>query len=181
MAKSAKASQNNNVTHVLGVLITVVALVFLGTGVVTYKVHTSITNQVQAELFAQKIFFPPSGSPMFSPEDFPDIQQYAGQQVDTPEEAQAYADGFIKRHLQKIGGGKVYSEVSAAAMQDPTNPQLQAQSQALFQGETLRGLLLSTGYAFGTVGKVAKTIAVVEFVGSGMLLGVAVYLLRSKK
>lgn len=181
MAKSATNSQNTKVTQVLKVLILVAAIVLLGTGIVTYKVHKTITSQIQTELADQQIFFPPAGSPAFSAEDFPDIQQYAGQQVDTPEEAKAYADGFIKRHLQKIGGGKVYAEVSAAAMQDPTNPKLQAQSQALFQGETLRGLLLGNGYAFGMVGKLAKTVAIVEFVGSGILFGAALYLLRSKR
>lgn len=41
--------------------------------------------------------------------------------------------------------------------------------QTLFQGTTLRGLLLNA-YAFGTVGTIAGITAIVSFVGAGMLL-----------
>ncbi len=103
-------------------------------------------TQVQSELQAQKIFFPPKGSPALDPKEFPGLQQYAGQQVDTGPEAKAYADEFIAVHLEGIGGGKTYSEVSAEALQNPDDEQLQAQADALFKGETLRGLLLLGGY-----------------------------------
>jgi hypothetical protein len=62
--------------------------------------------------------------------------------------AKAYANDFIGHHLKNIAGGKTYAEVSSAAMADPTNADLQKQKTALFQGETLRGMLLGDGYGF---------------------------------
>jgi hypothetical protein len=60
----------------------------------------------------------------------------------------------------------VESEVSEAAMADPTNEKLAAQKATLFQGETLRGMLLGTGYAFWTFGMIAKYVAIAAFVGA---------------
>jgi len=62
-------------------------------------------------------------------------------------------------------------------MKDPTNQKLQQQKQTLFQGETLRGLLLGDGYAYWTFGQVAQYAAIASFVGAGtmavlVLLGV---------
>jgi len=124
------------------------------------------TSQVKTELSAQKIFFPPKGSPALDPNEFPDLQQYAGQQVNDGEKAKAYANGFIGRHLEKIGGGKTYSEVSAEAMKDPTNAKLQQQKATLFQGETLRGILLGTGYAYWTFGMIALYAAIASLAGA---------------
>jgi hypothetical protein len=135
--------------------------------------HNFTSNVVRTELAAQKIYFPEKGSAGFDPATYPDLQQYAGQLVDTPQEAKAYANGYIGRHLQKVAGGKVYSEVSAEAMKDPTNPKLQQQKQTLFQGDTLRGILLTSGYGFGTVGRIAGIAAYVAFAGSAAMVVLA--------
>jgi hypothetical protein len=37
----------------------------------------------------------------------------------------------------------------------------------LFQGETLRGLLLGSGYAYWTFGMIAKFVAIAAFIGAG--------------
>lgn len=113
------------------------------------------TNMVHDELAAQKVYFPTAGSAGFSAADYPDLQKYGGQLVDNGDKAKAYANGYINRHLQKIANGKTYAEVSSAAMADPTNAALQQQKESLFQGETLRGILLGTGYAYGLIGKIA--------------------------
>jgi hypothetical protein len=111
-------------------------------------------NMVHSQLSAQNISFPAAGSPALSPRTFPDLQQYAGQKVDSGPKAKAYANGFIRRHLLEVAGGKTYSQVSAASIADPTNAKLTAQVATLFKGETLRGLLL---YAWGW--SVVSTIA----------------------
>ena len=82
------------------------------------------------------------------------VAQYAGQQLTTGAQAEVFADHFIAVHLQKIGGGKTYSELSGAAMADPSNTVLMNQVNTVFKGEMLRGVLLNA-YAFDTMALVA--------------------------
>lgn len=145
----------------------VAVLVVVG-GLSWYAYHFA-TSSVRTELSEQKVYFPPKGSPALDPTEFPDLQKYAGQLVDNGPKAKAYANGFIGRHLEKVAGGKTYSEVSALSMADPTNAKLQAQKQTLFQGETLRGLLLGDGYAYWTFGTIAQYAAIAAFVGAGVM------------
>jgi len=120
-------------------------------------------NVVHDQLSPQKITFPAKGK------DLPaNLNQFAGQRVDTAKEAKAYANDFIGLHLKGIGAGKTYSEVSAAFLQDPTNEKLAQQRQTLFMGETLRGLLLSA-WGWGTIASIA-TIAGFVLIGIGGLL-----------
>ena len=72
-------------------------------------------------------------------------------------------------HLSEIAGGKTYAEVSALAMQNPTDAKLQAQKATLFQGETLRGLLLGDGYSYWTFGMLAKYAAIAAFMGAAVM------------
>lgn len=147
----------------LGLAATVVLLVASALGFFGYQFATS---QVRNELSAQKIYFPAKGSAAFDPAEFPDLQKYAGQLVDDGPKAKAYANGFIGRHLEKIAGGKTYAEVSALAMKDPTNQALQQQKATLFQGETLRGILLGDGYAYWTFGMIAYYAAMAALLGA---------------
>jgi hypothetical protein len=128
---------------------------------------------VHDQLAPQKISFPAKGKELPA-----NLNQYAGQQVDTAGEAKAYANDFIGLHLKGIGGGKTYSQVSAAFLADPTNEKLAQQRQTLFMGETLRGLLLSA-WGWGTIASIA-TIAGVVLIGLGALL-LAVPLLAAIK
>lgn len=161
-------------------LCTVAAILLFIVGILALWAHNFTTNMVNIELTAQKIYFPEKGSPALDPAIFPDLQQYAGQLVNTSEKAKAYADGYIGRHLQKIANGKVYSEVSAEAVQDPTNQTLQQQKQTLFQGETLRAMLLTSGYGFGTIGKIAGYGAYGAFIASATMVILAI-VFRSKR
>ena len=88
------------------------------------------------------------------PAEFSDITRYAGQAVDNGDKAQAYANGFIGRHLDKIAGGLTYAQVSSQAQANPKDAKLAAQVQVLFRGETLRGLLLNA-YGWWTIGTYA--------------------------
>lgn len=141
----------------LGVIMMFVLIVFGAIGLWGYHFATST---VHSELVSQKIYFPPKGSPALDPAEFPGLQKYAGQQVDNGPKAKAYANEYIGVHLQKIANGKTYAEVSTEAMQNPSNAALQAQKTALFQGETLRGLLLGDGYAYWTFGVLAFDAAI---------------------
>ncbi len=128
-----------------------------------------VGNQVHDQLAAQQVFFPPAGSPAIDGPQFAGMQQYAGQQLTTPEQAKTYANDFIGVHLNEVAGGQTYAQVSTAAQADPTDTTLQAQKATLFAGETLRGLLLNA-YAFGTIGAVAGVAAVVSFIAAAIML-----------
>lgn len=163
-------AQLRTINIVFSYLAVIAAIVLLVIGGLALWTSRFTTNMVRSELSAQKVYFPKKGDPAINPTEFPDLQKYAGQLVDTPEEAHAYANGFIGRHLKKVANGKVYAEVSAEAQKDPSNMKLQQQKQTLFQGETLRGILLTSGYGFGTVGVIAGIAAIVSFVGAAALL-----------
>ena len=151
------------------------ALFFLVVGGAAFWANNLIGAMVQSELSAQRIYFPEAGNPALDPKTYPDLQKYAGELVDTPEEAKAYANGYIGRHLKSIASGKSYSEVSEESRKDPTNEELQQQKATLFQGETLRSMLLTSGYGFGTMGQVAGIVAWAAFAGSGVLILLALF------
>jgi hypothetical protein len=153
-------------TAVGGVL--AVGLLIAG-GLLTWGYH--FANQtVHDQLAAQQIFFPPKGSDaLSSPEVGPYLNQYAGQQLTTGAQAEAYADHFIKVHLKEVAGGKTYAQVSSEAQKNPTDQQLQQQVQTLFRGETLRGMLLNA-YAFWKFGQIALYAAIASFIGAVALL-----------
>jgi hypothetical protein len=147
--------------RVVEIMLTIILGV--GGGLLLYGANFG-QDMVHKQLAAQDITFPVKGSKALSPAEFPDLQQYAGQKVDTGPKAKAYADGFIRRHLAAVDGGKTYSQVSAEAQADPTSAKLQGEVATLFKGETLRGLLL---YAWGW--SVVSTIAL--WAGIAALLG----------
>lgn len=150
----------------LGVAMTAVLLVAGCLGFVAYRFAT---NTVHDELTSQKIYFPPKGSPALDPTEFPGLQKYAGQLVDTGPKAKAFANEFIGVHLKKVANGQTYSEISSAALADPTNVKLKQQAQTLFQGETLRGMLLGDGYAYWTMGQIAGIAALASFAGAAVM------------
>jgi len=127
-------------------------------------------NSVHAQLAQQEITFPALGSKaLASPQIGPYLNMYAGQQLTTGAQAKAYADHFIGVHVTEIAGGKTYAQVSAEAQANPSNTALKAQQASLFQGQTLRGLLL-TAYAFSVFGEIAGIAAVVVWVLAGIML-----------
>jgi len=127
-------------------------------------------NMVRDQLAAQQIYFPQAGSKALDAAVYPDLQQYAGQQVVSGEQAKAYADGFIGRHLQGVAGGQTYSQVSAAALANPSDQKLAGQVQTLFRGETLRGLLLNA-YGWWQVGQYAFYSAIGLVIAAAVVFG----------
>jgi len=132
--------------------------------------YSFANNSVRDQLVAQQIYFPKAGSDALKPPEIGNyLNQYAGQQLTTGAQAEAYADHFIAVHLAEVAGGKTYAQVSAAALADPTNAQLQAQVNTLFKGETLRGLLLNA-YAFWKLGQIALYAGIAAFAGAAVML-----------
>jgi hypothetical protein len=149
--------------------VAVAVLLIVAGGLLTWG-HSFVTHQVRSQLAAEKIFFPPKGSEaLASPAIGPYLNKYAGQQMLTGQQAEAWADHFIAVHLQEIGGGKTYAQLSTEAQAQPNNAKLAAQVATVFKGETLRGLLLNA-YAFGKMGTLAGIGAIVAFAGAALML-----------
>jgi len=147
----------------------IVAAVLLVAGGLMTWASTFVDNEVHAQLSAQHITFPAKGSEQLNdPKVKPYLEQYAGQQLTTGAQAKAWADHYIKVHLDEATGGKTYSELSAAARANPDDPKAKAMVDLAFKGETLRGLLLNA-YAFGTMGVIAWWGAIAAFIGSGLM------------
>ena len=131
--------------------------------------HNFVDNEVHTQLAAQKIYFPPKGSPAIADPEFAAMQKYAGQQLTTGDQAETYADHFIANHLKTIGGGKTYAQLSEESLAKPNDQKLAGTVAAMFKGETLRGLLLNA-YAFGTMGTIAGIAALAAFIAAGVML-----------
>jgi hypothetical protein len=147
----------------------ILALVLAVAGGLLMWSSSFVNGQVHDQLAAQKIYFPAANSDAVKAPEFAAMRQYGGQLLTTGDQAEVYADHFIANHLKAIGGGQTYAQLSAAAMQQPNNAQLQGQVATMFKGETLRGMLLNA-YAFGTMGKIAGIAGIVSFAASAVLL-----------
>lgn len=169
MAAKAERKAIDKVFILLGLAATVVLLIV---GALMWYGYTFASDMVTANLSEQRIIFPTKDSEAIKKLPAADQEQmnkYAGQQLVNGDQAKVYADNFIKVHLSEIADGKTYSEVSAEAMKDPTNSTLQMQKTVLFQGETLRGLLLGSGYSYWTFAKIAKYVSIISFLGAACM------------
>jgi hypothetical protein len=136
-----------------------------------------INGQIHDQLAAQKIYFPANDSAAMKalpPSDAAVMRQYAGQQLTTGPQAETYADHFLAVHLREIAGGQTYAQVSAAAQANPSNAKLASQTQLLFRGETLRGLLLNV-YGWSQVALYAFWAGIGLAVAALVVLGALVF------
>ncbi len=147
----------------------VLAVILLAAGGLMMWGHSFVDSQVHNQLAAQKIYFPPNGSPAIKAPEFAAMHQYAGQLMTNGAQAEVYADHFIANHPTEIGGGQTYAQLSARALAHPKNSALAGQVDAMFKGTTLRGMLLNA-YAFWKMGELAFWGAIVSFIGAGLLL-----------
>ena len=156
------------------------AIVLLIAGGLLLYASVFIGNQVHDQLAAQKITMPTdqTGLANLPPEDKAAMEPYAGQQMTNGKQAKAYADHYIAVHLSEVADGKTYSEVSGEYLAQCSDPKaaasadcqtLAGQKATLFQGETLRGLLLY-GYAFATMGTIAGYASIAAFAAAIVLL-----------
>ena len=185
-AEPVVAVRRRTIDTVLIGLGAVVAVVLLIAGVLLTWGSRFAGDYVGDELRSQQIFFPDQAA--LEEEGRTDLVHYAGEQVTTGAEAEAYAS-YIGGHLAGIADGQTYADLGGperAAKADvqaavdegapqATVDELQAkadeltnQRNTLFKGETLRGLLLST-YAWATVGTIAGYAALVSFVAAGLM------------
>jgi hypothetical protein len=150
----------------------VMGVALLAAAALLFYAHGYVHGQVTDQLREQQITFPAAGSPAITSlpaGDRAEISKYAGQALVNGDQAKAFADHFIKVHLGEVAGGQTYSQVSAKAQANPTDPKLTGQVQTLFRGETLRGLLLNA-YAFDTMATVALIAAWVAVIGGVVLM-----------
>lgn len=160
-----------------GAVLIVMLLVAGGLGLWGYNFANS---NVHNQLVQQDITFPPQAAfahakagTEITPSMVSTVGKYAGQQMTTGAQAEVYADDFIAVHIQEIGGGLSYAQLSAKAMALPKGSvaytAAEAKVQTVLQGTTLRGLLLEA-YAFGTFGQIALVASIVSFVLAGIML-----------
>jgi hypothetical protein len=151
----------------VGAVLTVVLLV---AGALLMWGYSFANSNVHDQLAAQKIYFPPKGSPALKPPEIGKyLDKYAGQQLVSGDQAEAYADHFIAVHLKEIAGGQTYAQVSTQAQANPNDTALQGKVQTLFRGETLRGMLLNA-YAFWQLGQIALAAGIASFVLAAIML-----------
>ena len=137
-----------------------------------------VHNTVQSQLSAQQISFPPAAAfahpragTEITPSMVPSVSQYAGQQLLTGQQAEAYADHFIAVHIANMAGGKTYSQLSAESIAQPGNTTLAGTVSTVFKGETLRSMLLNA-YGWWKVSQITYIISLVLF-GFGTVAGLA--------
>jgi len=123
-----------------GGLMLVVVLVVAGS-LLTWGTRY-IDSNVHSQLAAQQIYFPPAAAfahakvgTEITPSMIPSVSQYAGQQLTDGAQAEAYADHFIAVHLQEIGGGLTYAQLSGKALALPKGSAAYTAAEA----KTVRG------------------------------------------
>ena len=120
-----------------------------------------------AELLAEAAFAHPVAGGEITPNMIPSVSQYAGQQLLTGQQAEAYADHFIAQHITDMTGGKTYSQLSAASMAQPNNTKLAAQVATVFKGETLRSMLLNA-YGWWKLSQITFIASLIAFGLAGL-------------
>jgi len=164
------------------------ALVLFVAGALLTWGSTFAQDYVHDELEAQAITFPAAAD--LEEEGRDDLVEYAGAQVTTGAEAEAYAS-YIAGHVEEIGGGQTYAELGGpqfaaeaaldeAIAADAPQAEIDAlreeyegisgQRDSMFRGEVLRGALLST-FAWDTIGVIAGYAAIAAFLGGLVMAG----------
>ena len=153
-----------------------VAVILLVAGGLLLWGSTYVHNTVQGQLSAQQIYFPPKAAfahPVagteITPSMVPSVSQYAGQQLLTGQQAEAYADHFIAVHIANMAGGQTYAQLSAASLAQPNNAKLAGQVATVFKGETLRSMLLNA-YGWWKVSQITYIAAIAAFALGGLAL-----------
>lgn len=156
------------------------AVLLLVLGLVMTSNANFAKTYVKDQLSQQHITFKAADALTAEEKAAPCLVKYAGEALTTGKQAECYANDFIGLHLKGIANGQTYADLgapqsaltakvaAAKAANDPTLPDLQAQlatvtaqRTSVFQGETLRGLLLTSfGFSvFGVKGGQVSTVA----------------------
>ena len=169
-----------------------IVIVLLVAGSLLLVGYNYANSNVQSQLAEQQIVFPPAAAfahPVAGTEITPSmvgtVSTYAGQQLVTGQQAEVYANDFIAVHLKEIGGGMTYAQLSAKAMALPPGSAAytaaEQKVQTVFQGTTLRGLLLEA-YGFSVFATIALWGAIASFaLAALMALLVAIGVWHARK
>ncbi len=156
------------------------AVLFIAGGLLIWG-STYVHNSVQNQLAAQQIYFPsaaafahPKAGTEITPSMIPSVSQYAGQQLLTGQQAQAYADGFIAVHIKNMTGGKTYSQLSAQSLANPNDTKLAGLVATVFKGDALRAILLNA-YGWWKVSQLTYIASLISFGLGGLALIGAVF------
>jgi len=167
----------------------VLAAVLLVAGVLLTVASSFINSQVATQLAAQKITMPVAAAYQnLAPEHQAALAPYAGQEMTTGAQAEAFADHYIQAHIDAMSGGKTYEEVSGEFIKlskDANADQAKLKElgdlrQTMFMGATLRGMLLNA-YAFGTMALIAGIAAIAAYVAAAVFLLLSVLGFRHAK
>jgi hypothetical protein len=159
----------------------IIAVLLLVLGLVLQNQADFAKSYVKDQLGEQKITFTPVAGLTAEEKKADCLVANAGKPLTTGKQAECYANEYIGLHVTEINDGKTYSQTSgesraltakaeeAAKSGSADAKDLQAQAaaltgktDALFRGETLRGLLL-TSYGFSIFGERAAQAAAVAF------------------
>jgi hypothetical protein len=174
------------------------AVLVVALGLVLWNEADFAKDNVTTQLTEQKIFFKEEAALTEGERELPGVVKYAGEQLTTGKQAQAYA-GIIALHMDESAAkagfaGETYASISTPMAQLRTeiadakkagNDQAAADAQkkldaatalreTQFKGEALRGMLL-TSYGFSVIGDRAALAATIAFgiAGVAALLSVA--------
>jgi hypothetical protein len=159
-----------------GALIVVVlavagSLMLVGYSFANSNVHSQLAEQ-QITFPAAAAFAHPVAGTEITPSMVGTVSKYAGEPLTTGAQAEVYANDFIAVHLNEIGGGLTYAQLSAKAMAlpkgSPAYTAAEATVQTVFQGTTLRGLLLEA-YGFSVFAEIALWGAIAAFALAGLM------------
>ena len=156
------------VTAVGGALVVILvvagALLLVGANYANSSVHNQLARQ--------EIYFPATKTINTKHNENyasrSEILPYAGQQVLTGAQAQAYAYK-VQMDVYGMPYHGVYSKISGYALTHPTTKKFASLVTVSFRGTTLQGLLLEA-YAFSQFATIATIGAIVSFVLAGLML-----------
>ena len=193
-------SIRRNTPALVGTIGLVLAAVLVGLGLVMTSNANFAKTYTAEQLGRQNITF--STIEALQPQERQSecLMRYAGQQLTTGKQAECYANDFIGLHVTKIAGGKTYAQMrapeqallaqvtAAQKANDPGLAELQkqhaiakGQRDALFQGETSRGLLL-TSFGFSVLGAKAEQAATTAYLVAGLVALLSlVFLARGRR
>jgi hypothetical protein len=145
--------------------------------------HSYVSDQLSQEKITM-----PSGDSLKTADMQKYLSPYAGQQMTTGPQAQAFANHYIHAHMNAASDNKTYEEVSgeyiACSSNDATKTSdscvaLGQLRQTLFMGDSLRGMLL-TAYAWWLVGTIAIWAGVAALVLAVVLAGLGWFVLKPR-